>query len=212
MCMCAHVCVHAIACVWRSGEPVLSSHLWAPGMEFRSSVLVVGTFTHWTVSPTQSAILELEGRLEWESTWLCCKAVYGVTHGKAGNKHYSTLPLSDSKPVWAHCPKFNGIFQPMRCLKSLGGNLPGRGVFPEQVIQTTVFLKRKCHCLFTILALPSACGMSADLPQEAWMAGTPSPPFIKTSPLHCIIYNAPAPTIQDTRLSWFPVLILKQSL
>lgn len=127
MCMCAHVCVHAIACVWRSGEPALSSHLWAPGMEFRSSVLVAGIFTHWTVSPTQSAILELEGRLEWESTWLFCKAVYGVTHGKAGNKHYSTLPLSDSKPVWAHCPKFNGIFQPMRRLKSLGGNLPGGG-------------------------------------------------------------------------------------
>lgn len=148
--MCAYVCVHAITCVWRSGdnlqESVLSSHLWAPGMEFRSSALVAGTFTHWTISPTQSAVLELEGRLKWESTWLRCKAVYGVTHGKAGNKHYSTLPLSDSKPVWAHCPKFNGIFQPTRRLKSLGGNLPGMGeVFPEQVIQTTVFLKRKCQ-------------------------------------------------------------------
>lgn len=103
-----HVCVcvcpcHSL-CVEVRGQPSdrIQSCLptmWAPGMEFRLSALVAGTFTYRTILPTQSAILELEGRMERESTWLRCKAVYGVTHGKAGKKHYSTLPLSDSKPV-----------------------------------------------------------------------------------------------------------------
>lgn len=52
--MYVHACVWDMACLWEhnSGEPILSCHLWDPGVKFRPSGLLVSS-THWAIWPSQ---------------------------------------------------------------------------------------------------------------------------------------------------------------